>query len=409
MPGGHATIPAMTSRRDQRQTHVRPRSPSTGRPAPVKSRPRDPGPIRLSGHRPIQRSGGLPIVFRIALALAVVALGAGILFVGANGIGAVVSALGANVTGFISNVTSTPSPKPSIATVSDAPSLRQPGEPYTSQSTVDLEVSAPPGLAGNPDHRIRVYLTLPDQAPSPIQELAIAAEGKTVIPVELEKGINDFTVTIVGPGGESDPSAVVRYVYDKSPPKITITSPKDNAIVNGKALTIKGKTQARTTLLAHNDTNGSSIAGTAEPDGTFSLSLSISTGVNKIRLTGTDPAGNESEATLTVRRGTGKLTVSLSASSYQIRRSALPQAVTLFATVTDPDGRPLKGVSVTFTLSMPGVPTVTTDTRTAADGSASFRTTIAKGVARGQGSATVLVSSDEFGSTEDFTVISIVK
>ncbi len=166
MPGGHATIPAMTSRRDQRQTHVRPRSPSTGRPAPVKSRPRDPGPIRLSGHRPIQRSGGLPIIFRIALALAVVALGAGILFVGANGIGAVVSALGANVSGFISNVTSTPSPKPSIATVSDAPSLRQPGEPYTSQSTVDLEVSAPPGLAGDPDHRIRVYLTLPDQAPS---------------------------------------------------------------------------------------------------------------------------------------------------------------------------------------------------------------------------------------------------
>ena len=85
----------------------------------------------------------------------------------------------------------------------------------------------------------------------------------------------------MGPGGGSGPSAVVRYVYDKAPPKITITSPKNNAIVNGKALTIKGKTQARTTLLAFNDTNGSSIAGTAEPDGTFSLSLSISAGVNK--------------------------------------------------------------------------------------------------------------------------------
>ena len=64
-------------------------------------------------------------------------------------------------------------------------------------------------------------------------------------------------------------------------------------------------------------------------------------------------------------------------------------------------GERSKGVAVTFTLSMPGVPTVTIDTKSDADGTASFQTTIAKGVARGQGSATVLVSSDEFGSTED--------
>ncbi len=92
-PGAHARIPTMSSQRDQRRPR-RPRSPSTGRPA-RSVRPRDPGPIRLSGHRPIQRSGGLPIVFRIALALAVLALGAGILYIGANGIGAVVSAIGA--------------------------------------------------------------------------------------------------------------------------------------------------------------------------------------------------------------------------------------------------------------------------------------------------------------------------
>ena len=56
-----ATIPAMTTRRDHRQTHVRPRPPSTGRPAPVKVKPRAPGPTRLSGHRPIQRTRGLPL------------------------------------------------------------------------------------------------------------------------------------------------------------------------------------------------------------------------------------------------------------------------------------------------------------------------------------------------------------
>ena len=99
----------------------------------------------------------------------------------------------------------------------------------------------------------------------------------------------------------------------------------------------------------------------------------------------------------------------LSASDYQIKRSQLPEPVTLFAAVTDPNGQPLAGAAVTFTLSMPGIPTVTIDGSTDAQGKASFKTTIPKGAAVGQGSATVLVSTDAFGSTQDFTVITITK
>ena len=140
-------------------------------------------------------------------------------------------------------------------------------------------VTVPGGLIGDTNHRIRLYLALPDQDATAIKEVPIADTAKTVIPgIELTDGINDFSVSITGPGGESDRSAVVRYVFDDAPPKITITSPKNNAIVNGKAVTIKGKTQARTTLLARNDANGSSVAGTAESDGTFSLSVAIATG-----------------------------------------------------------------------------------------------------------------------------------
>ena len=198
-------------------------------------------------------------------------------------------------------------------------------------------------------------------------------------------------------------------MYDAVPPKITITSPKNNATVNGKAVTIKGKTQARTTLLARNDASGSSIGGTAGADGTFALSLALSPGVNTIMITGTDPAGNVSEVNLNVKRGAGKLTAKLTSSTYQIKRSRLPEPVTLSATVTDPDGLPLANADVTFTLSMPGIPTVTIDGKTAADGTATFSTTIPKGADVGQGSATVLVTSKDFGSTEDYTVISIVK
>jgi hypothetical protein len=398
----------MSTRRDHRQTHVRPRPPSTGRPAPAKVKPRAPGPTRLAGHRPIQRSRGLPLIFRLALVAGVLVLGAVVLYIGARGIGSVVGGIGSTLGGFVNGVTATATPQSSLGAISAAPTLQQPTEPYTSQASVDLVVTVPAELAGDTNHRIRVYLALPGQAASAIEEAAIAAGPKTIIPVKLENGINDFSVTISGPAGESDPSAVVRFVFDNVPPKITVTSPKNNAVVNGKAVTIKGTTQPRTTLLVRDDASSSSIAGTAGSDGSFSLSLSLAPGANKISITGTDPAGNVTDMSFTVKRGGGQLTAVLSASTYQIRRSRLPQPVTLFATVTDPDGQPLANTAVTFTLSMPGIPTITIDEQTDASGKASFKTTIPKGASLGQGSATVLVSSTAFGSTQDFTVITIV-
>lgn len=346
---------------------------------------------------------------RIALIFGVVFLGALVLYIGIGGLGMIARGVSSTLGGFVSDVTSTPSPKATIAVVSDSPSLAQPEEPYTSIATVDLVVTPPPDLVGSTDHRIKIYLTLPDQPPTAITEVEIANAPQTVIPVELEEGINDFSVAIVGPGGESDPSAVVRYVLDDTAPKITISSPKKNATVNGKAVTIKGKTQARTTLLARNAANGSSIAGTAEADGTFTLSLSIAPGVNAITIDGTDPAGNTASATISVKRGAGKLTAALSSSTYRIKRSSLPEPVTLSVTVTNPDGKALAGADVTFTLSMPGIPTVTLDATTNSSGKASFKTTVPKGADVGQGSATALVTTDEFGSTQDFTVITITK
>lgn len=399
----------MTTRRDQRQAHVRPRPPSSGRPAPVKVKPRSPGPTRIASHRAVQRPGGLPVYWQIALVFGVVLLGALVLYAGVGGIGMVARGVSSTLGGFVSNVTSTPSPRASIPVVADAPTLAQPKEPYTQLGTVDLVVTVPPAVQGSTDQRIKVYLTLPDQAPTAITEVEITDGQRTVIPVDLQKGINDFQVSIVGPGGESDFSAVARYVFDATPPKVTITSPKNNGVVNGKAVIVKGKTQARTTLLARNDANGSSVGGTAGADGTFQLSLALAPGSNKITITGTDPAGNVAEAAVTVRRGSGKLTASLTASDYRIKRSQLPESITLSATVTDPDGKALANADITFTLSIPGIPTVTVDGKTNKNGKASFKTTIPKGADPGQGSATVLVTSDEFGSTQDFTVITITK
>jgi hypothetical protein len=351
----------------------------------------------------------MPLIARLGFIAAVIALSIGALYVGIGGLGIVAGSVGSTLSGFLEDVTATPTPSPSVAFVTDAPSIEQPTEPYTTEKSVDLIVSVPPGLASDPSLRIKIYLTLPDGDPTPISDSPISDGAKTIIPVELSKGTNDFSATIDGPGGESVASAIVRFVYDASAPKITVTSPKNNSVVNGKTVRIKGKTQPRSVLLARNASSGSSVGATAGSDGAFSLDLVLSTGINKITITSTDPAGNESEATLTLRRGSGKLAVTLTASDYQIKRSDLPASITLTATVTDPDGRALAGADVTFTLSMPGVATVTIDGTTGANGRATFRTTISKGATRGQGSATVLVTSDDYGSTQDFTAISVVK
>ena len=99
----------------------------------------------------------------------------------------------------------------------------------------------------------------------------------------------------------------------------------------------------------------------------------------------------------------------LTASDYSISRRSLPEQIKLSATVTDPDGNPLAGADVTFTLSIRGIRTVTAETKTDANGKASYQTTIPKGADRGDGNATVLISSDQFGSTTDDIAITITK
>ena len=373
----------------------------------MKVRPRAPAPTRLSIHRPIQRNRGLPIVAKLGLLAAVALLGVTVLYLGAGGLGSAFGGVTAALGGFITNITAAPTPKPSAFAVSDPPSLKQPPEPYTTEETVDLVVTVPSAVAGDPNSRIRVYLALKDQDPAAIQEAPVASTAQTVIPVELTKGINDFSVTIVGPGGESDPSPVVRYVLDQSPTKITIYSPEDGAVVNGTTVEINGKTQGRTSLIARNAANGSSTSGEAGSDGLFTLSLGLSTGTNEIAITATDPAGNVTELALTVRRGSGVLTAVLGASAYRLSVADLPQDLTLNMAASDPDGNPLVGADITFTLSIPGIPTVTQDLQTDKQGKASFTTSVPVGADPGQGSATVLLSSEEFGSAQDYTVITI--
>jgi hypothetical protein len=339
----------------------------------------------------------------------VILVAIGVLYVGAGGLGTVAGAVGSTLSGFIDDVTATPVPSATPLTVSDAPSLESPTEPYTNQEQVDLAVTVPTALAGRADYRIRVYLALKDQAPAPIEDVELAPSARTIIVVTLTKGINDFSVTLVGPGGESDPSPLARWILDQTKPSIKLSAPKDRAVINRKAVTLEGRTQARTTIIARNRETGESITGTARNDGSFSLSLPITKGANPIHISATDPAGNVNETDLTVTRGSGRLRASVSLSAYSISRASLPAAILLTVTVDDPDGRPVEGARVTFTLDVPGIKIVKGDARTDANGRAVFETTIPPGATRGEGTAAVFVRTDEHGNTTDETVITIKK
>jgi hypothetical protein len=351
------------------------------------------------------------MVARVLLVVAVVGLGAVVLYTATGGLGTVVASIGTSFGGLVDKLTTTGSPAPSSAVVADAPIVEAPSEPYTNQKHVDIVVTVPSDVVGKTGAVVRLYVAPPKQEPAVAgQDTVIGSTPRVVIPdVVLTKGVNNFGATVVTAGGvESDMSPLVSYILDMSKPKITLTSPKDGATVNRSTVKLTGRTQGRSGLTARNSANGVSTTGTAAGNGSFTLNLALDNGTNAITITATDPAGNVGQLVLSVKRGSGKLTAALTSSTYRLRISRLPEPIELDVLVTDPDGNPLEGASVTFSLTVPGVPPLTFQAETGGDGKASFRTTVPKGATVGTGPASVLVRTDDFGKTTARTVISVV-
>ena len=287
----------------------------------------------------------MPIIVRIALSLAIIGLGAGILYIVAGGLKTVAGGVGTTLTGFVDDVTATPSPSPSIAVVSGAPSLESADEPYTSSPQVDLVVTVPASMVGDPTHRIRVYLALLNQKPSPLMEVPIGPTAKTASRSSSPRASTTSPCRSSGDGGESEPSAVVRYVLDNS------QAEGDDHLAEGQRgrqrqerRPSRARRRAARRCIARNETNGATSAGTAETDGTFTLSIPIATGQNTIDIDGDRPGRQrQHDASLTVRRGNGKLTASLSASALPGSRKALPEAIRLTVTVDRPRRQPAQG------------------------------------------------------------------
>lgn len=344
--------------------------------------------------------------------VAVAALGIGVLLVATGGLNRIAAAIGTSFDGFVGDLTSTPSPSVGPPVAADSPTLEAPVEPYTSQAAVDLAGTVPAAAVGQTGSIIRLYVTIGEGEPGVVAEIPIGTSPRFLFPsVELSPGRNTFSATIVGATDlESEPSASVIYVLDTSKPGIKITAPKANAVVNAATARIEGKTQGRSSISVRNASTNATVAGAADNNGAFAIVVPLRAGQNTIEVTVTDPAGNVSKASVIVRRGTGALTARVSASIYTLKLAKLPEKVALNVLVTDPDGRPLAGSEVTFTIAVPGVPAIASSTLTTSDrGTASFSTTIPKGATAGQCWVTAIVRTKDLGRTTDRTVITVQK
>jgi len=399
----------MMSRRG-RPSQVRPRPPSSGRPRPVPPAPRRPVAPRIPPPRVAEGPRGLPVAAKAALGVAVVALGAVVLFTMVGALPRIVSTVGGALSGIAGAVLPSPSPSPTLAVVPVSPLLDAPTQAATNQASVTVSGSVPASIVGRrAGFTIRLYVALPKKEPVQVREVPLGETPSFAIPdVALQPGRNDFSATVVSPEGESEASPIVTYVLDATKPKIVVSSPADKATVDGTSVTIVGKTQSRSTISARNEANGHTAIGVADGMGSFQVVLPLADGTNAISVTATDPAGNAATAVLTVRRGTGQLKVALNASSYRISAAKLPRTLQLRAVATDPGGKSLAGRDITFTLSIPGVPLITGQETTDASGVAVFRTSIPAGATPGSGPGTAFLTTPEYGDASGRVVITII-
>jgi hypothetical protein len=397
----------MTSRRSH-AAHVRPRPPSSGRPRQG-VRTKAPATQRVRQHRGIDsRRQRMPLPARILMALSVIALGGAVYLTATGAIGPLVASLGGTIDLAFGKLLVSAEPSASEVVATDSPIIAAPDRPFTNQATAQLRMTVPVAVI-NTTAKVRIYVALAGLSMTPVQDISVGSTTQIVATVDLTKGENSFTATIIRDGVESAEAPTVSIVLDQDKPKLTIASPKNNAAINDPTVTISGTTQASSALIAHDAANGASVTGQAGTDGKFQLTLPLGQGSNAIDVKSTDPAGNETTVTLTVKQGSGDMTANLSGSVYRISVSNPPSSIQLRVVVSSPSGTPVAGASATFTLQIPGLGPITSTKTTDASGRATFTTSLVGPMTVGSGLATVLVTYPGFGDTTDRVALTFVK
>lgn len=173
----------------------------------------------------------------------------------------------------------------------------------------DTTPPAPPKIKNLPEATNKNILTLEGTTESGAtvevflndspEEVVAGEDGTFSLSLNLKKGTNSiYAIAKDKAGNQSQRSQDLTVIFDNEAPSLDISTPKDGQQFSGsleRQMTIEGKTEAKSTLTINER------LVKVEEDGTFSFSISLSEGDNSFNLKATDPAGNITEKTLSVK------------------------------------------------------------------------------------------------------------
>lgn len=120
--------------------------------------------------------------------------------------------------------------------------------------------------------------------------------GQFNFEVSLKKGTNRFQAQAVNDSGaKSDKSIIYQVSLLAQPPKLEVNSPKDGDTVKDSPINLTGTTDPEVAITVNDRL---AIVG---GNGNFSYRLNLTNGDNKIKITATDPAGNQTTQEITIK------------------------------------------------------------------------------------------------------------
>lgn len=286
-----------------------------------------------------------------------------------------------------SDAAASANPRPTPAAgLAAAPQLLPLEATLTREPTVTISGRLVEDLPRNA-YRLRVYLN-----GELLRTRRLPRRQQFTLQVPLVEGANSIALAIRGEAGESLHSTPVQIVLDTTAPAISALEPANGATIYAGSATIRGRSEPGATLRVTSLSDGSSTTMVVPDEGAFEVAVDLVNGFNEIVLEARDRAGNSARAGLTLERREGAPTVRLHLSRTTLELARLPASMSLRADVRDAAGQPVDGAEVTFSLSPPGLPTLTYNATTVGGTARWASVRIADQASAGEGLATVLVT-----------------
>lgn len=124
----------------------------------------------------------------------------------------------------------------------------------------------------------------------------------------LGDGSHTITVDATDNDGNAATQKSASFTTDTVAPTLNVSSPADKLVTNNSSLTVSGTTSDATSKIKSITVNGS--AATVNSDGSWSKTITLSSGSNTITIVATDNAGKTTTVTRTVTLDTGAPVIS---------------------------------------------------------------------------------------------------